>query len=189
MGGMGGATADFKQAAELDANFGTEAYSENLGLKAIQTIPPYEQFNKEAQALDLQGKYQEAIILYKKSLDLKNDYADAWFNLGNIYGKTGRFGDAVTAFNRAISSKKDNAEAYAGRGIANASLGKIQDALNDMGSAIKIKPDYAMVYFNRALLYLNTGKKDRACADLSKAVQLGNTEAYAIYQKECQGKK
>ena len=183
-----GAAADYKKAVEIDVNFGTETYSKNLGLKPILVTPAYEQLNKDAQVLDMQGKYQEAISLFKKAIDLKADYAEAWFNLGNTYGKTGRFGDAVSAFNSAISAKKDFAEAYASRGIAYASLGKIQEALKDMGSAIKLKPDYAMVYFNRALLYLNTGKKELACVDLSKAVQLGYSEAYAIYQKECQGK-
>jgi len=185
---MPGSTIDYKKAVELDANFGTEFYSKNLGLKPVQTTPPYEQYNKEAQVLDLQGKYQEAIVLFKKALSLKTDYAEAWFNIGNTYGKTGKFGDAVTSFNRAITSKKNYSEAYAGRGIAYASLGKIKEALDDMGAAIRIKADYAMVYFNRAILYLNTGKKDLACDDLAKAVQLGYSEAYMIYQKEC-GKK
>lgn len=188
MGDIPGATTDYNKAVELDANFGTEANSKSLGIKPIQTIQVYEQCNKDALILDLQGKYEEAIALYKKALGLKADYADAWFNLGNTFGKTGRFGDAITAFNRAIASKNDYAEAYAGRGIANASLGRIPEALKDMSSAIKIKPDYSMIYFNRALIYLNTGKKVLACTDLQKAVQLGYKEAYEIYQKECQGK-
>jgi tetratricopeptide (TPR) repeat protein len=188
MNDMTGATADYKKAVETDPNFGAESYSKNLGLKPIQTTPPYEQFNKDAQVLDGQGKYQEAISMYKRAIELKADYYEAWFNLGNTYGKTGKFVDAIASFNRAIAAKKDYAEAFAGRGIANASVGKFQEALKDMSAAIKIKPDYAMVFLNRALIYLNTGKKDLACVDLQKAVQLGYKEAYEIYQKECQGK-
>ncbi len=188
MGDMSGAAADYKKTVELDANFGNEMYSSKLGLKPIQTIPPYEQMNKEALNLDNQGMYQDAINMYKKALVLKPDYAEAWYNLGNTYGKTGKFPDAIASFNSAIASKKNFSEAYAGRGIANASQGKIQDALKDMSAAIKLKPDYAMVYLNRALIYLNNGKKELACVDLQKAVQLGYKEAYEIYQKECQGK-
>ncbi len=188
MGDMGGAATDYKQAVSVDPNFGDEGYSKNLGMKPILTVPPFEKYNSEAMALDNQGNYAEAIASFKKAIDLKSDYADAWFNLGNTYGKTGKFGDAINAFNRAIASRKGFAEAYASRGIANASQGKFPDALKDMSEAIKLKPDYAMVYFNRAMVYLNSGKKDLACSDLQKAVQLGYKEAYGIYQKECQGK-
>ena len=188
MNDMPGATDDYIKAVELDPNFGTESYSRNLGLKPIKSTLPCEQYNKDAQVLDLLGKYQEAINLFKKAVEIKPDYSDAWYNLGNTFGKTGRFNDAVSAFNQAIASKKDFAEAFAGRGIAYASLGKIQEGLKDMSSAIKFKSDYAMVYYNRAILYLNAGKKDLACVDLAKAVQLGYKEAYSIYQKEC-GKK
>ncbi len=188
MGDMEGATSDYNKAVQLDPSFGSEGYSKTLGIKPIQTMPACDQYFRDGQAAEAQGNYPQAIALYKKAIDLKPDHADAWFNLGNTYGKTGKYGDAVTAFDHAITSKKGYAEAYSGRGIAYASLGKVKDALADMGSAIKFKPDYAMVYFNRAMLYLNTGKKDLACADLSKAVQLGYSEAYAIYKKECQGK-
>jgi tetratricopeptide (TPR) repeat protein len=185
---MSGAVSDYKIAAELNPDFGTETFSKNLGVQAIQSVPLYEKYNREALVLDQQGKFPEAIALFKKAIDLKADYAEAWFNIGNTYGKTGRYSDAVAAFNKAIASKHDYAEAYAGRGIAHASLGMIQEALKDMGSAISIKSDFAMVYFNRAILYLNTGKKNLACSDLAKAVQLGYSDAYAIYEKECEGK-
>jgi tetratricopeptide (TPR) repeat protein len=188
LGDMTGATADYNKAVSLDANFGTEAYSKQLGIKPVQAMPPYEQFNKDGLAADKQGNNQEAISLYRKAIDLRGNYAEAWFNLGNSYGKTGRYSDAVNAFNQAITFNKNYAEAFSGRGIAYASLGKIKEALSDMSAAIKIKPDYSMVYFNRALIYLNTGKKELACVDLSKAVELGYKEAYAIYQKECQGR-
>jgi len=183
-----GAETDYKKAVELDANFGSEANSKSLGLKPVTSVAPYEQLNKDAMALDIQGKYQEAIDAFRKSVSLNPDYAEAWFNMGNTYGKTGKFNDAVMVFNKAIAINKNYAEAYAGLGIAYASLGKIDEALKNMASAIKINPQYAMVYFNRALIYLNTGKKDLACTDLQKAVQLGYKEAYGIYQKECQEK-
>ena len=183
-----GATADYASAVKLDAAFGAEGYSKSLGLKPVLVQAPYEQFNKEAYALDMAGKLAEAVALYNKAVSAKPDYAEAWLNLGNAYGKMGRFADAITAFNSALAAKRDYAEAIASRGIAFASLGKINEALTDLGSAIRMKPGYAMAYFNRALLYLNTGKKDLACVDLSKAVQLGYSQAYAIYQKEC-GKK
>ncbi|MFZ4546390.1 MAG: tetratricopeptide repeat protein [Bacteroidales bacterium] len=188
MGDMAGAGSDYQQAVTIDPNFGAEGYSKNLGMKPTLTIPAYEKFNSEGMALDVQGNFGEAIALFKKAIDLKPDYAEAWFNLGVTYGKTGKFGEAINALNRAIAANKNYAEAYASRGIANASQGKLSEALKDMSEAIKLKPDYAMVYFNRAMVYLNSGKKDLACSDLQKAVQLGYKEAYGIYQKECQGK-
>ena len=159
-----------------------------LGFAPVLKQASYIQDNNEGTSLDMQGRLQEAVTMFKKALEAKPDYAEAWFNLGNTYGKLGKFQDAISCFDNAMKYKQGYYEALSNRGVAKASMGHIPEALKDLSAAISGKPDLGSAYFNRAIVYLNAGKKDLACPDLVKANQLGFSAAYAIYQKECNKK-
>ena len=185
----GGALVDYKKAVELDPVYASNEFRENLGIKSSEVagFQP-SQFNEQGKAMEAKGRLQEALALYKKAIDLKPEFAEAWYNLGNIYGKTGKYAEAMKCMDNAIHYKKDFAEALSSRGIAYASMGRVEDALNDLSLSIKADPKYAAAYYNRAIVYLNNGKKELACSDLKQSIELGYTAAYSIYQKECQKK-
>jgi tetratricopeptide (TPR) repeat protein len=189
MNDLSGAKADYKNAVELDPNYAADGYMKSIGISAGE-MPGFQptQLNEQALRLEASGKLQEALALYKKAVEMKPDYAEGWFNLGNVYGKTNKFNEAMNCLNNAIRYKPDYVKALSSRGIAYASLGKTEPAIKDLSAAIKGDPDYAVAYFNRGLVYLNAGKKDLACQDLEKAVKLGYTAAYPIFKKECENK-
>jgi Flp pilus assembly protein TadD len=87
--------------------------------------------------------------------------------------------------NNAIKYRGDYPEALAARGIAYASKGKFKEAVSDLTAAISASPKNGSAYFNRAIVYLNTNKKELACIDLKKATDLGFTDAFQVYSKEC----
>jgi tetratricopeptide (TPR) repeat protein len=184
-----GSKSDYKKAVELDPAYSAEGFMKNIGVSGSE-MPGLQpsQLNEQGLVLESGGKLQEAMALYKKAISLKQDYPEAWYNLGNIYGKMNQLGEAMNCLNNAINYKSDYAQALSSRGIAYASMGKTDKAISDLSAAIKSKPDYGLAYYNRALVYLNTGKKELACADLQKAVQMGYNSAYPIMQKECQGR-
>ena len=188
-GDKAGTLTDYKKAVELDPLFLADEYRTKLGINSseIANLLP-SQYNEQGKALELKGNIQDAITFYRKAVDQKPDFAEAWFNLGNAYGKTRKFAEALTCMNNAIRSKKDYAEALSSRGIAYASMGRVEDALKDLDLAIQSDPKYAASYYNRAIVNLNRKKKDLACPDLKKAVELGYNPAYQIYQKECLNK-
>ncbi|MEI6433300.1 MAG: tetratricopeptide repeat protein [Bacteroidota bacterium] len=181
--------SEYKKAVELDPIYASDEFRQKLGIKSneIEGFQP-SQFNEQGKAMESKGNLQEALTLYKKAVELKPEFAEAWYNLGNIYGKTGKYADAMQCMDNAIRFKKDYAEALSSRGIAYASMGKVNEALNDLSSSIKANPKCAAAYYNRAIVYLTNGNRESACTDLNKAIELGYTAAYQIYQKECQKK-
>jgi len=69
-------------------------------------------------SLQDQGKVDEAAEAYNKALSIKPDYAEAYYNMGNVLHKQGKPDEAVEAYNKAISIKPDYADAYYSMGIA-----------------------------------------------------------------------
>jgi protein O-mannosyl-transferase len=184
-----GAKEDYEKAVKLDPNYAAIGFMKNAGISG-SALPDFKpaQFNEQGRLMEIKGSLQDAIQLYKKALDLKPDFAEAWFNLGNVYGKTKQFNEAMNCLNNAIRYKSDYVQALSSRGVAYASIGKTDQAISDLSAAIKGNPGYAVAYLNRALVYLNSGRRELACSDLQQAVKLGYNPAYRIYQKECQGK-
>lgn len=56
-------------------------------------------------ALCYKEKYKDAIKSYKKAVSLKEDFLDAYFNLGNAYYMIGKFQEAIS--NYKVCSKTD----------------------------------------------------------------------------------
>ena len=132
------------------------------------------------------GKFDEAILDFKTAIERSGNDPKYWFTLGVVYGKMGNFAESVNSLSKALEFQPDYYEALTNRAMAYASLNKGKEALNDLANAIKINPENPLAYFTRALFFLNNGKKSLACGDLQKARELGNSEANAIYQKECE---
>ncbi len=58
-----------------------------------------------ARTLVAQSRYQEAIPLYQKSIDLLQDNKDkaaAWNRLGNVYRKLNDYDNAIKAYQKAV---------------------------------------------------------------------------------------
>ena len=62
-------------------------------------------------ALEEQGKLEEAIEAYNKALTIKPDYAEAYNNMGNALKEQGKLEEAIEAYNKALAIKPDYAEA------------------------------------------------------------------------------
>lgn len=59
-----------------------------------------------------QGKLQEAVQICNRMIELKPDFAQAYYNRGVAFQKLGKFEDAMESFNAAIQQKPDYAQAH-----------------------------------------------------------------------------
>ena len=62
-------------------------------------------------------RFDEAIAAYRRAIELKPNYADAWANLGTTLHHSGNFEEGISALRRAIALAPHHANAHSGLGI------------------------------------------------------------------------
>jgi tetratricopeptide (TPR) repeat protein len=127
------------------------------------------------------GKYKEAIEEYKKAINVKPDYAEAYYGLGNAYEDAGMHKEAIEEYKKAINVKPDYAEAYCYSGVVYGKLGLYEDAIESFKQAIKVKPDYADAYCNLGVAYGKSGKHQEAIEPFKQAIKVKPDFAEAHY--------
>ena len=93
--------------------------------------------------LQSQAKLEEAVKAYTKALAIKPDYAETYYNLGNILKQKGKLEGALEAYNKVISINPNYANAHYNVGVIFKEQGKLESALTAYNKALGIKPDYA----------------------------------------------
>ena len=131
------------------------------------------------------GEYENAILSYEKAINLKPDYAIAYYNRGCVNTKLGESERAIADYSKAIELKPDLAEAYNNRGYTYKKIGESEKAIADYSKAIELKPDLAEVYNNRGNAYDRLGESEKAIADYSKAIELKPDYAEAYNNRGC----
>ena len=132
-------------------------------------------------ALKSQGKLEEAIEAYNKSISLNRNYADAFSNMGNALKAQGKLEQAIIAYNKAICLNPDYADAYSNMGVVLKEQGKLVEAMEAYKKALLLKPDYANAYNNMGFALKEQGKLDEAIEAYKEALLLkpDYAEAYS----------
>jgi tetratricopeptide (TPR) repeat protein len=125
------------------------------------------------------GMPREARDAFTKAIQLKLDYADAYFMRGVAYGDLGDHQKEIIDYSKAIQLKPDDAAAYFNRGVTYGDLGDHQKAIIDYSRAIELKPDDAVPYRARGAAYYKLGDYKLAIKDLNKAIELKPDDAAA----------
>ena len=106
-------------------------------------------WNSVGYLLSEEESAEDAISAYDKAIEMKADYADAYYKRGTQRINLEQYQPAMEDFDRAIRLNFDKANVYVGRGIARLELGKRDEAFIDFNNAISIDPDYASAYVVR----------------------------------------
>ena len=103
------------------------------------------------------GKLKDAELSYRKAIELKPNYAEAHYNLGNLLYSLDKLQEAELSTRKAIELKPDCPTYYVQMGLILLDLGKLLEAEEIIRQAIKIKPDNAYAYFNLSIIELLNG--------------------------------
>ena len=105
----------------------------------------------------------------------KPDYANAWFNRGEIHYELGDFATAIKDYSEAIRLQPEDAGFYTSRGHTFFQLRRFRQALADYDRAVEIAPESSEFFANRGDAYRSIGQWENAANDFRKAIKLDNS--------------
>jgi tetratricopeptide (TPR) repeat protein len=109
----------------------------------VTTYNHAEAFYNEGVSSVEQGHLDDAVELFRKAINLEQDYFAAHCALGVVYNGLGKYQDALESLKEAIRIKSDFAEAFYYLGDAHIHLEQYQEAVESYKQAIQVNPDYA----------------------------------------------
>ena len=139
---------------------------------------PQELYEQGVRLID-NGKELEAIRFLDAAIQLKPDYAIAFYKRGNAYRERERASEAVSDYTQAIHFDPSMTLAHVNRGVIYRFLGQPQRALEDLTEGIQANPHVSGAWIERALTYETLEKHMEAVADYSQAIRITPTDGEA----------
>jgi tetratricopeptide (TPR) repeat protein len=119
-----------------------------------------------------EGRTDESIAHYRRSLELDPYSTEALNNLGVALARLGQFDEAIVQYKRTVDIKADHFEAFNNWGVALSQLGRFDDAIERFDRALRIKPDYADAQVNWGNALVRQGKPREAMAHYAAALRI-----------------
>ena len=108
-----------------------------------------------------QGKYDEAIESYKKSLQIKADQYGVYNNMGNAYVEQGKYEEAIESYKKSLQIKPDQDEAYIDIGFIYLIIGSLEKSQEALERALSLGE---LSYASMNLGHIQLAQKDEAKA-------------------------
>jgi tetratricopeptide (TPR) repeat protein len=120
-----------------------------------------------------------AEVEFRKALDIRPDFAEAYNNLGLTLSDLGKKEESVEAFKKAIDLSPEAPEAYNNLGCLYRIKKDYQQAVELFNQAIAKREDYSLAYFNLGVAYEELEKFELAIKAWEKALNLQPTHEEA----------
>ncbi len=124
-----------------------------------------------ARTFDRTLDWQNEIALWQSAIEIRPDYAELYFNLGNAYIREGEYQKAYQSWNQALKLNPNLPQVWVNRGNALENQGKTDEALQSYMNALEIFPEYGLAHFNLALLYENKENIEKALHHFQEAAE------------------
>jgi tetratricopeptide (TPR) repeat protein len=108
------------------------------------------------------GQSAEAVVNFRKAVDLDNSLAPAYLNLGILLSGARRYDEAKSELTRAIRLDSTYAKAYYNLGLVYAEKAAYDSAFYMMDRALGLIPDYRLATLAKASLFYETARFDIA---------------------------
>ena len=118
------------------------------------------------------GMLDKAIEAYKKTIYLKPDFADPYYNMGNVLKDQGKLDQAIAAYNKALLVKPNYGKAYNNIGLVLQIQGKFDEAIVVYNKCISLSPNSTEAYINLGITLKHQWKLDEAIEVFNKAISL-----------------
>jgi len=129
------------------------------------------------------SSYQDAILAYKKVIEMEPNHAAAHINLGTLYYNLQDYKLAEAHYRKAIEADPRYALAYFDLGNVLDETGRLQEAIRTYKTALQLAPTYADAHYNLALAYEKVKDNRKALNHWKAYVGLDRSSAWAAHAR------
>lgn len=131
-------------------------------------------YNNLGHALLSEKRYEEAVKIFKRAVEVNPNYSKAQNNLGNALSELKRYDQAIAHYQLAIKIEPEYAEAFNNLANALRSSGQIKESVEYYSEAIRIDSEYDEAYFNLGITLSQLGELDNAIIQYQKALEINS---------------
>ena len=144
-----------------------------LWQSAVQAVPDNARaHNNLALALQAEGKLEEAVLSYRRALELNPNMSQAHNNLGGSLYRLRRLPEASAVLRQALVVRPYFLEARYNLGQALLGVGEYEQAVVHLRQVLVVEPDMFAARFKTGEALLGLGRVDEALANFVRAGQL-----------------
>ncbi len=142
------------------------------GLTKIDT-PAVEFYRLADSAWELSkaGRYEEAIAMWKKALELQPGSEKVHNVIGQLLVGAGKFEEAIPHFEKTLEINPEYPAGHSNLGVALAGSGRLDEATVEFGKALAVDPNSAEGHNNLGRVLLSKGDFDQAIVHFRKALE------------------
>jgi protein O-mannosyl-transferase len=126
-----------------------------------------------------EGRVNEAIVHFRKAVEIDAEQAEPQANLGNSLLQNGDVDEAIAQYDNALRIKPNYAEVHYNLGNALLRKGRADEAIAEYEKAIALKLDSADVHNNLGIILFQKGEVDQAIAHYQKALEINPQDVQA----------
>jgi tetratricopeptide (TPR) repeat protein len=149
--------------------------------RSVELLPSHIAYANMGSSLFFLGRFEEAIEMYQRAIELAPEDYETWGNLGDASRfAEGREGLATSAYRQAIALAEDalrvnpsNADATVLLAHYYANVGEPERARELVARALELAPQNMYVLYDAAVTNASLGDTDKALAAIEQAVELG----------------
>ncbi len=122
-------------------------------------------------ALRAEGKIEDALAHFQAAIRTKPDYAEAYFDLADLYTKVKNREAAISHYQQAVGLRPDYPEAHYNLANLLSDAGRADEAIEHYEAAIRTRPGYAFAHNNLANLLAKKLRRPEAIRHYELALQ------------------
>jgi len=132
----------------------------------VQTIRHAASNNKLGIVFLRRKLFDEAVVEFKKAIEIDPDYVEAYNNLGYVFLKQEKYEEAIDVFSKGMENDGAYADLHNNLGYAYSCISKYGDAIVELKRALEINTEYIHAIFNLCLAYLKSTVDDVQDSDI-----------------------
>jgi len=170
----------FRRAVESDGEQKISLESATAGNSATPAVPQSAKADdlEEAARSAMQAqRYEVAVALLKRVVELEPKHSDAWLQLGVVYGVLRQFDLSEQAFHRQLEINPYDDRSYGALGLTLFQQDKFDDAISAYRKQLEISPLDLRAHSMLGTIYSNRHRWAEAVPEFEQAVSLQSDNA------------